>query len=212
VIVLAGDLVLHGRIENIGTDGFLATTATRSPESLLGQEVVIELRLDGQMSEWLRLSGRVLQLGASAIAVAFETVTAEFVRLIDETSVASHSHRRILQVVLVDATTERRLVIAEAFRAAGCAVVDVLTPLEAIVRLGESLFEPDLIAIADSSPASTSDELRRFIDREHPRAKLVTIGDDLVEPNGLAHWLSSTNPDGDLASRVRRVLTHPARS
>jgi hypothetical protein len=96
--------------------------------------------------------------------------------------------------------------MAEAFRATGCAVVDVSTPLEAIVRLGEFHFEPDIIAIADSLPETIAGELRAFTNVEHPRAKLITIGDDVIEPAGLAHWLSSDDPDDDLAKRVRELL------
>ena len=75
------------------------------------------------------------------------------------------------------------------------------------MRLGESEFEPDLIAIADSLPASTSDQMRRFVEAEHPRARLVTIGDAATAPDGLALWLSSANPNTDLAARIRTVLT-----
>jgi hypothetical protein len=208
-ILLAGDVAQRGRISNISTGGFLATTAVTAAEKVLGASVDIELRLDGQHSEWLRLSGRVVRIGPNTIAVAFGAVPAAFSRLIDEMSTASHGDQRVLSVVLVDATLERRLPMAEAFRAAGCAVIDVSTPLEAIVRLGESHFEPELIAIADSLPGSTSDELRQFVEREHPRAKLIAIGDDIVEPIGIANWLSAANPDDDLAPRIREILTRP---
>jgi hypothetical protein len=90
-------------------------------------------------------------------------------------------------------------------------VIDVSTPLEAIVRLGEAPFEPDLIAIADSLPGQISDDLREFVEREHPRAKLVTIGDEVDDPTGLVHWLSSRNPNSDLVTRVRHVLSRPKR-
>lgn len=71
---------------------------------------------------------------------------------------------------------------------------------------GESSFEPDLIAVADSIPSTVAGELRAFIDREHPRAKLVTISDDVAEPDGVGHWLSSVDPSSDLPNRVREVL------
>ncbi len=197
---------LRGRIANVGSGGVLATTASTTPSAVLDSKVDIELRLDGQDSEWLRLSGRVVRIGTETIALAFDMVPPAFVALISDSSHASDGHGRMLAVVLVDETVERRVAMAEAFRAAGCTVVDVATPLEAIVRLGELQFEPDLIAVADSLPSSTADELRRFVDREHPRAKLVTIGDDLTEPDGIAHWLSSANPDDDRAARIRRLL------
>lgn len=211
LIVTVGDHSHRARVANIGAGGCLALTTVTAPESWLERFVEISMRLDGKHSAWLKLTGRIRRIEANSIAIAFDNRPPEFVRVIDEMSTASYSHHRMLSVVLVDATEARRLAIAEAFRAAGCTVVDVSTPLEAIVRLGESHFEPDLVAVADSLPTSTSDELRRFVDKAHPAAKLVTIGDEAVEPSGLLHWLSSANPDNDLAARVRSVLTRPAR-
>jgi hypothetical protein len=109
--------------------------------------------------------------------------------------------------VLIDASPERSGPIAEAFRAAGCVVFEVSTPLEAIVRLGESQFEPDLIAIADSVPSPTADELRRFAELEHPSAKLVTLGGDDVAPPDPTHWLSTSGSRDDLIARIRDLLS-----
>jgi CheY-like chemotaxis protein len=205
VILAAGDRVAQGRIGNMSSGGLLALTKEEPAEALLGCEVEIELRLDAAHSEWLRLAGRVTRLGACEIAVALEA-SEPFVRLMEESANASQEHRRVRTVVLVDATPERRALIAGAFRASGCAVFEVSTPLEAIVRLGESAFEPELIAIADSLPSSTSDHLRQFVERAHPRTKLATIGDDVLEPAGDARWLSSADPQDDLIERVRVLL------
>lgn len=176
------------------------------PERLLDSTVDIDLRFDGRGSSWLRLQGHILRIGANSIALELDLVSPAFARIVDEMVTASHCHHRVMSIVLVDAMPERRSAMAEAFRAAGCAVIDVSTPLEAIVRLGESLFEPNLIAIADSLPGTISDELRRFVDAEHPRAKLVTINDATSAPLGSAHWLSTANPVNDLAARIRSVL------
>lgn len=205
------DYEVRGRVANVGCGGLAARVLASPPDRLVGCSVDLEIRFDTQQSAWLRLSGHVLRVGATAIAVGFDTVPDGFDRLIDDTVSASHSRRRVLSIVLVDATTERRLRMAEAFRVAGCAVVDVSTPLEAIVRLGEFHFEPDLIAIADSLPTAIAGELRAFVGTEHPRAKLVTIGDDVIEPAGLGHWLSAANPGDDLAARIRDLLTRPVR-
>jgi hypothetical protein len=211
VLLVAGEHTERGRIANLGRHGLLMITDATAAEQVLDRPVEIELRLDDGRSEWLRLSGRALRIEATSIAVSFDDAPAELARLIEETSTASYAHQRIMSVVLIDATANRRGSIAEAFRAVGCDVIDVSTPLEAIVRLGESRFEPDLIAIADSIPSSTSEDLRRFVEREHPDAKLVTIGDDLVEPTGLAHWLSAADPESDLSARVLELLGRSSR-
>jgi len=206
VVLLAGEHVEHGRIANISSGGLLAITTGRAPELPPGGQVEVELRLDAASSEWLRFAGHVLRIDGCAIAVALETDSKPFLRLMEAGLRASGAHDGVRTVVLVDATAARRDTIAAAFRASGCDVLAVATPLEAIVRLGELQFEPELIAIADSLPSSISDDLRSFVAREHPQAKLVTIGDDLPAPRGAARWLSSADPDGDLLARIRELL------
>ena len=130
--------------------------------------------------------------------------------MIDEMSTASRADARIITVVLIDADPQRSSAMAAGFRATGCSVIEATTPLEAIVRLGESSFEPDIIAVADSQ-TDDADEMRAFVDREHPDARLITIGDEIFQPDGFANWLSSANPDADLAARVREALVAPRR-
>jgi hypothetical protein len=207
----SSDYDVRGRLANVGIGGLCATTLVTVPDRILGRTIELEIRFDTQHGAWIQLTGRVLRIGATSIAVGFDAVPDNFDKLLDETLTASLQRNRVLSIVLLDATIERRARMAEAFRAAGCAVVDVSTPLEAIVRLGEFHFEPDVIAIADSLPTTISGELRRFVETEHPQAKLVTIGDDITEPEGLAHWLSSMNPGHDLAARVRSLLINPQR-
>ena len=184
----------------------LAIMASPPDASVADTEVDVELRLDGSREAWIQLSGRVIRLDQRAVAISFTTVPATFLDLMSDSSSHSHDHGRVMTVVLVDATQSRRLALAEAFRAAGCKVIDVTTPLQAIVQLGEQRFEPELIAIADSLPTTTAAELRQFVEHEHPRAQLVTIGEG-TEPEGLAHWLSSV-PE-DLVKRIRTLLFRP---
>jgi CheY-like chemotaxis protein len=206
VIVRAGTDIFRGRISNLSRAAVSMHTRITAPERLLDSVVDIDLRFDGRGSSWFRLQGHILRIGAGSIALELDLVSPTFARIVDEMVTASHCHHRVMSIVLVDAMPERRSAMAEAFRAVGCAVIDVSTPLEAIVRLGESPFEPNLIAIADSLPGTISDELRRFVDAEHPRAKLVTISDATSAPVGPAHWLSTANPVNDLAARIRSVL------
>jgi hypothetical protein len=204
VVISAGAHQEHARISNISRHGMLALTTAPATGELADQEIDLEVRLDDASGEWMSLSGRVLRVDDCAVAISFTTVPESFAHVMFNSASASHGHRRVLSLVLIDATSSRRLKMAEAFRAAGCAVIDVATPLEVIVRLGEARFEPDVIAIADSLPTATADDLRRFVEQAHPRAKLVTIGDAADDPGGLAHWLSAT-PD-DLVARVLKLL------
>ena len=53
--------------------------------------------------------------------------------------------------------------------------------------------------------------MRGFVAREHRDALLVTVGDDVVAPAGMDHWLSSAKPRADLAARVREILAQHGR-
>jgi hypothetical protein len=201
VIATAPTWARRARIANLSTGGVLL--AMHTPLGEVGDKLAIELRLDGAVRDWLQLSGRLTRVERAGIAIAFEQVPEDFARLMIDVAGASQAHDRRLSVVLVDEVTDRRLAMAEAFRAAGCIVMDFATPLQVIVELGESDFESDLIAIGDGTSA---DELRGFVEGAHPDVKLVRIGDDAIEPIGPAHWLSTANPDDDLVSRIRVLL------
>ena len=203
--------VIRARIANLSRSGLLTRTRITPPERLLGAMVELSLRLDGTDAAWLELGGRILRIGACSIAFVLDVVPLSFMRIVDQAVVRSRQHDRVLSVVLVDGIPERRCAMAAGFRAQGCVVVEVSTPLEAIIRLGESHFEPDLIAIADSLPVTISNELRRFVDAEHPCAMAVSIGDTAGEADGLAHWLSATDRGGELAARIRDVLSRVRR-
>jgi hypothetical protein len=207
VVLRTGTYIVRGRISNLSRSGVSTTTRTTAPERFLGSKAEVELRLDGQDATWLRLEGRIVRIGANSIAVRLDVVPPSFARIVDQAVAASNHHDRLLSVLLVDGAPVRRCAMRDAFRAAGCLVIDVSTPLEAIVRLGESNFEPNLVAIADSLPGTISDELRRFVGVEHPCARLVGIGDAVEVAAGLGQWLSASNPADDLAVRIRSVLT-----
>jgi len=197
----------HGRIADVSAGGLLIVTHVTPPESWLGRTVEVEIRLDDARSEWLRGSGRVVRICADGLAFAFDQTPPSYVRVLDELGDASRTRRRMLAVVLIDPDAARRSAMVTGFRQVGCAVVEATTPLEAIVRLGESSFEPDVIAIADSQPAAAANALRAFTQQNHPQAKLVTIGDERGAADALASWLSSDDTAADLPQRIRAMLS-----
>jgi hypothetical protein len=200
---------LHGRIANLGEGGMLVIADADAPEGLLGRVADVEVRLDGGYAQWLHATGRVVRIEGAGVAIAFDTLSGELRGMIDELATASRARIRVLSVVLIDADAERRSAMTAGFRATGCGVIEAATPLEAIVRLGESSFEPDVIAIADSDPSPAADQMRGFVERNHPNAKLVAIGDSVLGPDGIVHWLSSTGSASDLPDRIREVLVRP---
>jgi hypothetical protein len=199
----------HGRLVNISVGGVYALTNVKAPARLLARKVDIQVRLDAGHQEWWQATGRVLRIHAEGIALAFDTLAPAMVRALDDLATASRAHQRVVNVVLIDTDPQRRSAMAAGFRATGCMVVEAASSLEAIVRLGEASFEPDVIAIADSDPGLEASDMRVFVERDHPKVKVVTIGDQLLQPDGFANWLSSANPDADLPARVRQVLVAP---
>ncbi len=210
VTLTLSDTVLTGRIGNISRAGLFVSTRVSAPERMLGRSASIELRLDGQSAEWLRASGRVVRIDAIGIAIVLDTVSEGLGQVIDEMGTQADAHGRTVSVVLIDGDPARSASMLEGFRRVGCSVMHVSTPLEAVVRLGESSFEPDVVAIADTESDSAK-ELRAFVERCHPRAKLVAIGSD-AGSGATSAWLSSEDPETDLPARVLHVLARPRRS
>lgn len=197
----------RGRIGNIARGGLLVFTDVTELDGWRDRDIDLELRFDGARGDWLGATGRIVRIQDLGLALAFVAPSsADLLHAIGELTTASHAHARVMSVLLIDAEPTRRSTMAAGFRAVGCTVEEAATPLEAIVWLGATNFEPDVIAVADSRPDTAADDMRVFVERDHPEALLVTIGDELLPPYGMARWLSSADPKADLAARVLEVL------
>jgi hypothetical protein len=203
VVLHTPDGAVHGRLADVGEGGLRAVIPVGLRRWL---EIVIdvELRLDGGTAEWLHGRMRIVRAGDDDVALVFETAPEAFGRVIDELTSESRARHRVLAVVVIDSCEPRRSTIVAGFRSLGCAVVETSTPLEAIVRLGESSFEPDVIAIADSQPAALADELRAFVRREHVQTTLVTIVDDAADDTAS---VSAAGLQSDVTRRIRALLS-----
>lgn len=206
-ILLAGEYAVRARLANLGEGGFLATTLVAPPPQLLGRSVDLELRLDDPLAKWNRLEGTVVRIGDDRIALAFDA-TPTIVELVRAMTRAAQTRERVLAVVLIDEDATRRRLLGDGFRTVGCSLIEAATSLEAIVRLGESSFEPDVIAVADSIPASTANEMREFVGRNHPHVKLISIT-DVIDPSIDIFQLTPDDLRGNLAHAIRRVLGRP---
>lgn len=206
-----GSVVLRGRgTEQLGRIANLSEAAVfvRLPTTAWQRAgaVELELRLDAASGAWLHIPGQIVRGSRDGVAVTFDECPEELRSTIRGLVSISEARARAMALVLVDSHEGRRAATAAGFRNAGCTVVEAATPLEAIVRLGEAAFEPDVIAVAASQPSSTADELRRFLLRAHPDARVVVLADDVLEPDGIARWLSVDNHEADLGRGVRDAL------
>lgn len=206
LVLRATERALSGRLANLSASGLWMELNIGPPADLLARTVKLDLRLDGGLAEWLRVEGKVVRLRPNGLAVQFSAPSDLVLRTIDDLASQSQASRRVLTVVLIDSDAARRSAMVKGFRGAGCVTIEGGTPLEAIVRLGDASFEPDLIAVADSYNELDANAMREFVRRNHPHAKLITIGDELFAPDGIANWLSSDNPDADLSKRIRDVI------
>ena len=206
-ILLAGEHAVRGRLVNLSEGGFLASTLVTAPMRLLGRSVDIELRLDDRLSQWIRLEGKIMRIANERVAICLNETPA-LGRLVDGMTAASRARDRVISVILIDEDAPRRKLLAEGFRLVGCSLIEAATSLEAIVRLGESTFEPDVIAVADSIPAATANEMREFVARHHSQVKLVSIT-DVIDPGVNIFQLTPQDISGNLADAIRRVLGRP---
>jgi hypothetical protein len=206
VTIHALGIAHRGRLANIGLGGMYVATGVGFPDRLLGRVVGLELRFDGALAAWQRLTGRISRIAPDGVAIMFDAPTMPALLLvIDRLTTASHAAARAISVVLIDPDAARRASIVAGFRAAGCEVVEAASQLEAIVRLGECDFEPNIIAVANTRPVAASDEMRAFVEDYHPTSMLVTIGPELLDP--AANWLSEAS--ADLPTRIRELLFAP---
>jgi len=181
-VVAKGAVVLRGaetqkiaRIENVAEGGASVTTQVTPPERWLGRIVEIEMRLDAGGAEWMRGRARIMRISAGGLALSFVEPPPSIGRVLGELSSSSRARQRRVWVMVIDPDPARLEVMSSAFRSVGCGVIEAGTPLEAVVRLGESSFELDLVAVADSHPGIGSDDLRHFVRENHGGVTLVRI-------------------------------------
>jgi stearoyl-CoA desaturase (delta-9 desaturase) len=186
----------RGRIGHLSRDGLFMLVRLTAPERWLDRSIDVELRLDDTQAEWLRAIGRVERVAADGLAIRFDAPVPQLLRetIAELTAAAARARGSAMSMILIDGDASRGAALAAGLRAYGCTVVQVTSTLEAIVRLGEASFEPDVVAIAALQPGV--EELRAFIAHDHPNTRLVTFGDELLEPDGIAHWLAvDAEPD-----------------
>jgi CheY-like chemotaxis protein len=204
-----GGQPIRGRILDLAIDGVSVRTELQVGLGLyVGELVRVEVSLDAR-SKLFSLEGHVLRslAATNVVVLGFDGVPSDFEECVRDELVAAGKHDALPHMILVDTATRRRRTFADAFRTAGCHVTEVSTPLEAIAWLGRLQFEPGVIALADSVPESTAEDLRAFLGREHPEAHMIAITSSNRNRNLRGSWLSSADTRDDLDLRVGRVIT-----
>ena len=178
--IVYGEPAIHGRVLDVAVGGLslLLERATTTP--VPGTLVRLALRLDGSGS-WLHLTGSVVRIEArevvSALVIKLLDVPPDFEDLVQDEIVFALECAQRRHLLLVDAARERRELVAAAFRATGCVVIEVSSPLEAINAIDQSRLHLWGVVIADTEIASRADELREFLSTTYPQVPLIVVGE-----------------------------------
>ena len=187
--ILYGRRTIRGRLSNISTGGMHVRLRGGEPRCACGESVDVELHLDRSGAEWLRFRGEVMRATEQEVAVNFASVPLELAKVMKDALASALEGAALAHVLLVDADAGRRAPFAAVLRRAGCRVAEASTPLEAIAHLGDSAIHSWVVAIADTTPTSTADELRAFLtEREEPvDVRLL----DEQSPTGALSWFTT---------------------
>lgn len=178
--VVHGSLAVRARVLDLAIGGvrLLVDEAAALPE--VGAHVFLDVRLDG-LGDWLNLSGVVtrVETGGSGATLVIElhVVPPEFEDLVQNELVSELECVRLPRILLVDGARGRRELVAAAFRAIGCHVIEVSSPLEAIAELDQSGLHLRAVVIADTKVTSHADELRGHLRELYPRVPLIDVGE-----------------------------------
>ena len=180
-VIVHGRFALHGRIVDLAIGGLsLLVEGVVSPP--IGDPVHVVIRLDGA-GHWFHVNGSVVRVeahtSATTLVIELFAVPQDFEDLVQNELLSVLECALEPQILLVDAARERRDLGAAGFRAIGCRVVDVTSPLEAIAELDQSRLHLWAVVIADTELASRADDLRGFLRETYPRVPLVVVGDGL---------------------------------
>lgn len=154
------------------------------------EPVEVELHLDRTGAMWLRFRGEVVRSDHRELAISFTAVPLDFVDVVQDALVSALEGAALAHVLLVDANAERRTPFAALLRRAGCRVVEVTTPLDAIAHLGGSAIYSWVVAIASTVPVSTAEELQHFLTESDAPVDVRMLGNK--SPTSALAWFTAT--------------------
>jgi hypothetical protein len=140
------------------------------------------------------------------LVIELLVVPADFEDLVQDELLSALECAQLPRILLVDSARVRRGRVAAAFRATGCHVIEVSSPLEAIVEIDQSRLHLWAVVIADTELASDAEDLRRFFGETHPTVPVIDVGRRDRVPG-----TTSLSVDGipDLALQVFRLVGMP---
>jgi CheY-like chemotaxis protein len=177
--IVHGPSALHGRLVDLSIGGIsLIVEGSVSPLAV-GDRIYVSARLDG-VGLWFRLGGSVARIDpcglTTILAIELFLVPQDFEDLVQNELLSVLECACEPQILLVDGVSARRGLVARAFRATGCRVIEVSSALEAIAEIDASRLHLWAVVIADTEIASRADDLLRFLRETYPRVPLIVVG------------------------------------
>jgi CheY-like chemotaxis protein len=188
--IVHGHAITRGRLSNISSGGMLMRLGDGEPGCRSGEHVEVELHLDRTGATWLRFGGEVVRSEQRELAISFMTVPLDFADVVQDALVSALEGAALAHVLLVDPNAQRRGPFAALLRRAGCRVAEVATPLDAIAHLGGSAIHSWIVAVASTVPASTADELQRFLSESDTPVDVRMVGNK--SPTSALAWFTAT--------------------
>jgi CheY-like chemotaxis protein len=177
--IVHGPSALHGRLVDLSIGGISLIVEGSVAPLAIGDRIYVSVRLDG-VGLWFRLGGEVARIDpcglTTVLALELFLVPQDFEDLVQNELLSMLESAREPQILLVDALNARRQLVARAFRATGCRVIEVSSALEALDEIEESLLHLWAVVIADTEIASRADDLRRFMRETYPHVPLIVVG------------------------------------
>ena len=177
--VLHGSFAAHARILDLAIGGvsLLVDEAAALPD--VGARVRLDVRLDG-LGRWLPLKGSVVRVdtreSGAVLVIELLVVPPDFADLVQDELLSALECAQVPWILLVDGARGPRALVAAAFRATGCHVIEASSPLEAIAEIDQSWLHLWAVVIADTKVASHAEELRRFLGEVYPDVPLIDVG------------------------------------
>jgi hypothetical protein len=189
-VVVYGRETARGRLCDISSGGLRMRLGEHASGGRCGEGVDIELHLDRSGATWQQFRGEVVRVDGLEVAVRFIAMPLDFAKIIQDALASALEGAAVAHILLVDPNAERRIAFAALLQRAGCRVAEAATPLEAIAHLGGSAIQEWLVAVTNTVPANTADDLRRFLAESDPGIEIRVLGER--SPTDALSWLAAT--------------------
>jgi len=180
-VIHAAQMALRGRIVDLSLGGVrVRRVDENAPCPSPGTAAMIELEL-GAAGGWVAQDGRIQRCELGEIVIAFGPLAAEVEDLIEDEVLAAIEAKRRPRMIVVDPSADRRRMVADKLRAAGCESYEAATPLEAIDLLERPRSRITGLTMSEHLTQTGAEEFSEFVAETNPNIKLALITDALAD-------------------------------